>query len=127
MFFLLYLISIGTPVLPSLGALLFSPLTVAAGASVMVALIALYGVLYSQRAPLQAALNIAFSDLTTELQEERAQLIARISELDSALAQSRLECLQKDGEIRGLKQSRDSLLALLKNSGILIPGESPLD
>jgi uncharacterized protein YlxW (UPF0749 family) len=80
-----------------------------AGGVVIAALIACFGVVFSQRAPLQAALNGAFSALTKELQDERAQRIARISELEIALQELRLEVLQKDGEIRGLKQLRDSL------------------
>jgi len=77
----------------------------------------------SKPAELQTALNDAFSTLTGELQEERAVLTVRASELEQKLAQRDLTILEKDGEIRGLKQSRDSLIALLKRSGLEVPGE----
>lgn len=100
--------------LPSWDVLLYSAM--GAGGVVIAALIACFGVLFSQRAPLQAALNGAFSALTKELQDERARLIARISEhevlqakLEADMAEARLEVIAKDNEIRGLKQLRDSL------------------
>lgn len=90
--------------------------------AVAVALLGLFGVLFTGRAPLQQALNDAFRSLTEELQQERAQLIARISELEAEKLDRDLTVLQKDGEIRGLKQYRDSLLALIRRSGIGVPG-----
>jgi hypothetical protein len=96
----------GQPDLPSWAVPLYWLL--AGIGTVIAALIGLFGVLYSQRAPLQAALNGAFSALTKELQEERAQLIARISELERENGELALHILEKDGEIRGLKQWRDS-------------------
>jgi hypothetical protein len=99
------------------------PYLLAVAGSAIVGLLGLCGVLFSQRAPLQAALNGAFSALTKELQDERAQLVARIYELEGKLSAERLTVLQKDGEIRGLKQSRDSLLAWLKRCGVPPPDE----
>ena len=89
--------------------------------TVIVGLLGYFGVRFSQTAPLQAALNSAFSSLTGELQTERVHLIARISVLEAECQDLKLGILQRDGEIRGLKQSRDSLLALLKRSGVVIP------
>src|ERR1700744_396124 len=99
---------------PTLDVLLDSAMG-AAGA-LIVGLIGLFGVLFSQRAPLQVALNGAFSALTKELQDERAQLIARIFELETQLGQAQLKILERDGEIRGLKQLRDSLQRSTLNS-----------
>jgi hypothetical protein len=71
----------------------------------------------------QASLNAAFSGLTADLQEERAWLTARISELERKLAECELTILQKDGEIRGLKQRNASLQRWQVRSGIPPPGE----
>jgi hypothetical protein len=99
------------------------PYLIGAAGIVTAALIGCFGVLFSQRAPQQAALTDAFSSLTGDLQEERAWLTARISELKEELHDHKVMLLERDGEIRGLKQSRDSLLALLVRSGIPVPGE----
>lgn len=109
----------GMPALPSSDALLYSGMALVGGA--ITALIGLFGVLSSQRAPQQAALNDAFSALTKDLQEERAQLIARISELEREKSDALLTIQQRDGEIRSLQQSRDSLIAFMTRSGLSIP------
>jgi hypothetical protein len=48
---------------------------------------------------------------------------ARISDLERQSGDLRLEVAELAGEIRALKQNRDSLQALLRRSGIAIPGE----
>lgn len=93
------------------------------GGTAIISVLGFFGVRFTATAPLQMAMNDAFRSVTAELQQERAQLIVRISELERKTADQEMIILQKDGEIRGLKQSRDSLLALLRRSGIQIPGE----
>jgi hypothetical protein len=111
----------GPPGLPPTDVLLYLLMLAVGGA--IGALLRFFGVRSSQTAPLQEALNGAFSALTKELQEERAQLIVRISEQDRELAGERLKVAERDATIRGMEQSRDSLIALLKRSDIPVPGE----
>ncbi len=56
---------------------------------IIVALLGLFGVRSSQAAPLQLSVNDAFRTLIGELQEERATLIVRISELEAEVLRQR--------------------------------------
>lgn len=68
-----------------------------------------FAALSTAPARLQTTLNAAFRSLTAELQQERAQLIVRVSALEQErdLARARIEQLQ--GEIRQNQQLIDSL------------------
>ena len=70
-----------TAVLPFLGA-------------IVAALLGWFGALSTRTAPQQMALNDAFRTLMDELQNERAQHIVRISELESEVIRQRGEIAQ---------------------------------
>src|SRR5580658_10112389 len=119
-----------TPSGPSVSSLkdaLLSSLSMLGGGGLVAALLHWFAARSSTPAQQQAALNDAFSGLTADLQEERAYLIARISELERDLGNERLAGYQKDGEIRGLKQSLYSLQAFVRRSGLESPGADDHD
>jgi hypothetical protein len=72
---------------------------------------------FAERSSASAQLSKTLLDASREwveqAQEERAQLTARISEQDALLAALRLECFEKEGEIRQLKQVNRSLQAAI--------------
>lgn len=78
---------------------------------IIAALLGLCGVLFSQIAPRQANINVALDTFLDELQKDRAVLIARCSSQDREIRENR-------GRIRNLEQYQQSLLRLLKDSGI---------
>ena len=82
-----------------------------------------FGSQFTAGAALQRTLLNASRQWVEQSQDMLAHRDARILELEAQIAQLRLENLQQGGEIRSLKQLRDSLIALLKRSGIEIPGE----
>jgi hypothetical protein len=106
--------------LPSWGVLAFL-----AGAASTVA--AYFGGRGTATAQLQTALNDAFRSLTTELQGERASLIARVSELERELARAKAESVERMGLIRGHEQRELSLVNLLLRSGVDLPGGEVID
>ncbi len=67
---------------PTISVSGFSAVLLFCGA-VVTSVLALFGVRYTARAPLQATLNDAFRTLMDEWQTERAQLTARILELEA--------------------------------------------
>ena len=72
-------------------------------AAVATALLGWFGARFTAHARLEATLLSASRALVVELQAMHARDTARISALE-------LTVLERDGEIRGLKQMRDSLL-----------------
>lgn len=112
----------GQPDSPFLAALL-SLLSLLGGGGIIAALLRWSAARSSTPAQQQEALNDAFSGLTKDLQEERAWLTARISELDAKNARLELSNLEQSGEIRGLKQSLYSLQAFVRRSGLELPGD----
>lgn len=82
----------------------------------MAALLGFFGARFTGVAQLQAGLNDAFRTLMDEWQTERAQHIARISELES-------EVLRQRGAINAGIQREQSLLRLLERHEIEVPGD----
>jgi len=80
-----------------------------------------FGVRFTATAPLQQALNDAFRAMTAELQSERAQLTARISELEEDKAILQAEIARQRQEICGLLQWKSSAQHLFERSGIPLP------
>lgn len=92
---------------------------------------------FTKVARLEGTILAASQTFVEQAQKLRAQDIARISELEGLLrhareetsrqedfaAELREQCLREAGEIRSLKQTRDSLIALVKRAGIDVPGE----
>lgn len=82
-----------------------------------------FGAQFTAGAQLQKTILDASRLWVEQSQEMLAHRDARISALENELSHMRLECLQHSGEIRGLKQTRDSLTALIKRAGVEIPGD----
>lgn len=80
---------------------------------VVAGLFAWFGRRGSTVAQQQTALNDAFHTFTDQLQEERATLTAHGLKLEGELAQARLTLLERDGEIRSLRQLNESLQRML--------------
>src|ERR1700685_1283420 len=100
---------------------LLSLLSLLGGGGIVAALLHWFAARSSTPAQQQAALNDAFSGLTTDLQEERAWLTVRISELERELGNERLANQQMVNEIRGLKQSLYSLQAFMRRLNLELP------
>lgn len=77
------------------------------------------------KAAVQSALNSGFQTLFTELQEERALLVATLKEeriqSDKDRVAAATERSELRGEIRNLMQTVESLKSLLRRHGVSIP------
>ena len=91
------------------------------GGALIVGVLGFFGVRFTATAPLQQALNDAFRAMTAELQSERAQLTARISELEEDKAILQAEIARQRQEIRGLLQWQDSARRWFERSGTPLP------
>lgn len=105
----------------STGVLLFLGACVTAGLSYL-------GVQSTRTAPLQEALNGAFTSLMDELQTDRARLLARILELEAQNTELHDDVKTREGEIqrlrgeiRGNQQREDSLRRWAERSGVTLP------
>ncbi len=82
-----------SPELPPISVSGFSAVLLFCGA-LLTAVLALFGVRYTARAPLQVTLNDAFRTLMNEWQSEKSRLLARISELEAEVRRQRGEINQ---------------------------------
>jgi TolA-binding protein len=79
--------------------------------TILAALLAFFGVLFSQAAPRQKNLNDAMGTMLTDLQHDRKFWVARCSELEKQIKQN-------EGDIRNLRQFSQSLVRLLRANGV---------
>ena len=89
--------------------------------AIATAVLGYFGVRSTRTAPLQEALNGAFTTLVDELQTDRARLVARISELESDVTSRESEIQRLRGVIRGLQQREDSLRRWAQRAGYELP------